>query len=133
MIVSRPDEWRFYQQYLKSALALIDSNWSPTNQNDSDSAIQADHTVDMVLDFIDELAAADAETSSGKSHTPSRGVSLARMELLRILKERGSQDVERTGEDLKSDPQTWTILPPFFFPSVFTHVVFNPHLHWITI
>ncbi|XP_071790320.1 N-alpha-acetyltransferase 25, NatB auxiliary subunit-like [Asterias amurensis] len=98
LLRQRPDEWRFYQQYLKSALALIDSNWSPPIiQNDSDCDIQADHTVDMVLDFIDELAAADAEIASGKSHTPSRGVFLARMELLRILKERGSQDLERTG------------------------------------
>ncbi|XP_033627867.1 N-alpha-acetyltransferase 25, NatB auxiliary subunit-like isoform X2 [Asterias rubens] len=100
LLRQRPDEWRFYQQYLKSALALIESNWSPPiNQNDSDCDIQADHTVDMVLDFIDELAAADAEIASGKSHTPSRGVFLARMELLRILKERGTQDLERTGTE----------------------------------
>lgn len=59
---------------------------------------QPDYTLDMVLDFIQETAEAENKKAAESGHAHPRGILLTRFELLRILREKESPEVEKIGK-----------------------------------
>ncbi|XP_038061820.1 N-alpha-acetyltransferase 25, NatB auxiliary subunit-like [Patiria miniata] len=105
LLTKRPDNWLYCQQYLKSALGLIENNWSPPaadeNDGENEKTCQPDYTMDMVLDFIQETAEVEEKKAAAASHAHPRGILLSRFELLRILKEKESPDIGKIGPVLE--------------------------------
>ncbi|XP_022085610.1 N-alpha-acetyltransferase 25, NatB auxiliary subunit-like isoform X2 [Acanthaster planci] len=100
LLTKSPDNWLFCKQYFKTALALIENNWSPPAAGESGSGngnvSQPDYTIDMVLNFIQEKSEAEKRAAK-EGHALPRGIFLSGIQLLRILKEKESPHILKMG------------------------------------
>ncbi|XP_006821637.1 N-alpha-acetyltransferase 25, NatB auxiliary subunit-like [Saccoglossus kowalevskii] len=92
LLREQPDQWSFYLSYFKSAFELIDSGWTPQEDQIFVDG-PPDYTVDSIIHFVEDVI----QLESAKDSRPQRGPYLARMELFKRLKERKNKDIEKLG------------------------------------
>ncbi|KAL5017135.1 hypothetical protein ScPMuIL_006724 [Solemya velum] len=94
LLKSNPDHWRYWQEYLKSMLNLSAAGWTP--DNDSQEQMEdIDYTEEQGLKFIQKCLQ-DTENP----RTP-RAPYLAKLELIRLLRENGSDKLHLLEEPLQ--------------------------------
>nr|XP_054748094.1 N-alpha-acetyltransferase 25, NatB auxiliary subunit-like [Lytechinus pictus] len=100
LLLRQPDNWFFYEQYFTSSFKLIDSSWSPPEDEKEKFKLgQVDHTVEMMVSFIQEQINNEEAKSKNSGDAGVgrllRGPYLARLELIQLLTNRGASDEAR--------------------------------------
>ncbi|XP_077995512.1 N-alpha-acetyltransferase 25, NatB auxiliary subunit-like [Glandiceps talaboti] len=91
LVKEEPDQWTFHIAYFKSAFALIDSGWTPPEDEESEPENLPDHTTEQVIQFINDIYKGERE----KEGRAQRGPFLARMELYKLLKEGNRPELDK--------------------------------------
>ncbi|XP_050408491.1 N-alpha-acetyltransferase 25, NatB auxiliary subunit [Patella vulgata] len=92
-----PDHWQYWLDYLKSALALIESNDQIENQNGKDENEEtADDSVEKILELIEELS-----TKGCSPDHYNRGPFLARIKLISLLEKKDPEKSQDVGSTLQ--------------------------------
>uniref|UniRef100_A0A8B9GU29 N(alpha)-acetyltransferase 25, NatB auxiliary subunit n=1 Tax=Astyanax mexicanus TaxID=7994 RepID=A0A8B9GU29_ASTMX len=94
---SHPDDWQFYLSYFDSLFHLIDQSWTPPEEGDHCTEGEVHCSVSQAISFVEErLAAEDVKESR-----PLRGPYLARLELIRRLRQRSCSEEQQLGDPLE--------------------------------
>ncbi|XP_056392559.1 N-alpha-acetyltransferase 25, NatB auxiliary subunit isoform X2 [Hyla sarda] len=93
LLLINSDDWQFYLSYFDSVFHLIDETWMPPAEGPMSFEGNLDYTIGQVVRFIEEQIEADS-----KNLRPLRGPHLAKLELIRRLRQRGCNDEHKLGE-----------------------------------
>ncbi|KAM3937578.1 N-alpha-acetyltransferase 25, NatB auxiliary subunit [Leptodactylus fuscus] len=93
LLLLNSDDWQFYLSYFDSVFYLIDENWTPPAEGPMSLEGNLDYTTEQAVQFIEQQIEADT-----KSLRPLRGPHLAKLELIRRLRQRGCNDEYKLGE-----------------------------------
>ncbi|XP_048467470.1 N-alpha-acetyltransferase 25, NatB auxiliary subunit [Rhincodon typus] len=98
LLIHNPDDWQFYISYFDSLFHLIDEAWTPPAEAEHCPEGPVTCLVQEAISFVEERIL--NEEPKGSRHL--RGPYLAKLELIRRLRERGTNDEHKLGipEDL---------------------------------
>ncbi|XP_039627265.1 N-alpha-acetyltransferase 25, NatB auxiliary subunit [Polypterus senegalus] len=96
LLLKNPDDWQFYLSYFDSVFHLIDEAWSPPEQGEHCTEGHVDSAVDQAIKFVEDRIA--GEDSKDSRHL--RGPYLARLELIKRLRQRSSSEERELGNPL---------------------------------
>ncbi|XP_028830383.1 N-alpha-acetyltransferase 25, NatB auxiliary subunit isoform X1 [Denticeps clupeoides] len=96
LLLKNPDDWQFYLSYFESLFHLIDQGWTPP---EGEHCVEGEvhSSVEQAISFVEERITAE----DGKDSRPLRGPYLARLELIKRLRERGCPEEQQLGEPLE--------------------------------
>ncbi|XP_061658118.1 N-alpha-acetyltransferase 25, NatB auxiliary subunit [Syngnathoides biaculeatus] len=97
LLLKNPDDWQFYLSYFDSLFHLMDQSWSPPAKGEQCSEGAVHHTVAEAVRFVEERIAGEG----GKDARSLRGPYLARLELVRRLRERRLPQESQLGDPLE--------------------------------
>ncbi|XP_043571489.1 N-alpha-acetyltransferase 25, NatB auxiliary subunit isoform X1 [Chiloscyllium plagiosum] len=98
LLLNNPDDWQFYISYFDSLFHLIDEAWTPPAKDEHCPEGQVTCLVQEAMSFVEERVLNEEPKGSRRL----RGPYLAKLELIRRLRERGTNDEHKLGipEDL---------------------------------
>uniref|UniRef100_A0A8C1BPX2 N-alpha-acetyltransferase 25, NatB auxiliary subunit n=1 Tax=Cyprinus carpio carpio TaxID=630221 RepID=A0A8C1BPX2_CYPCA len=94
---SIPDDWQFYLLYFDSLFHLIDQSWTPPQEGAHSAEGEVHASTAQALSFMEDRIA----TEEAKESKHLRGPYLARLELIRRLRERSCPEAQQLGEPLE--------------------------------
>uniref|UniRef100_A0AAR2K431 N-alpha-acetyltransferase 25, NatB auxiliary subunit n=1 Tax=Pygocentrus nattereri TaxID=42514 RepID=A0AAR2K431_PYGNA len=97
LLLKNPDDWQFYLSYFDSLFHLIDQSWTPPEEGDHCTEGEVHCSVSQAISFVEERLAAE----EAKESRPLRGPYLARLELIRRLRQRSCSEEQQLGEPLE--------------------------------
>ncbi|TRY53975.1 hypothetical protein DNTS_015538 [Danionella cerebrum] len=97
LLLKNPDDWQFYLLYFDSLFQVIDQNWTPPLEGAPSAEGEVHASVAQSISFINERLA----TEEAKESKHLRGPYLARLELIRRLRERSCPEAMQLGEPLE--------------------------------
>ncbi|KAM4710073.1 N-alpha-acetyltransferase 25, NatB auxiliary subunit [Discoglossus pictus] len=100
LLLQNSDDWQFYLSYFDSIFHLIDESWTVPEEGQMSLEGDLDNTIQQAVNFVEDRIA-----SESKSPRQLRGPHLAKLELIRRLRQRGCNDEYKLGdpEDLMSE------------------------------
>ncbi|XP_038630065.1 N-alpha-acetyltransferase 25, NatB auxiliary subunit isoform X1 [Scyliorhinus canicula] len=98
LLLNNPDDWQFYLSYFDSLFHLIDNAWTPPADTEHCPEGPVTCFVQEAITFVEERILNEEPKGSRRL----RGPYLAKLELIRRLRERGTNDEHKLGipEDL---------------------------------
>ncbi|KAK2870730.1 hypothetical protein Q8A67_023257 [Cirrhinus molitorella] len=97
LLLKNPDDWQFYLLYFDSLFHLIDQSWTPPQEGDHSAEGEVHASVSQTISFMEDRIA----TEEAKESKHLRGPYLARLELIRRLRERSCPEAQQLGEPLE--------------------------------
>ncbi|XP_022536484.2 N-alpha-acetyltransferase 25, NatB auxiliary subunit [Astyanax mexicanus] len=97
LLLKNPDDWQFYLSYFDSLFHLIDQSWTPPEEGDHCTEGEVHCSVSQAISFVEERVAAEEV----KESRPLRGPYLARLELIRRLRQRSCSEEQQLGDPLE--------------------------------
>uniref|UniRef100_A0A8C1VPK0 N-alpha-acetyltransferase 25, NatB auxiliary subunit n=1 Tax=Cyprinus carpio TaxID=7962 RepID=A0A8C1VPK0_CYPCA len=92
-----PDDWQFYILYFDSLFHLIDQSWAPPQEGAHSAEGEVHASTAQAISFMKDRIA----TEEAKESKHLRGPYLARLELIRRLRERSCPEAQQLGEPLE--------------------------------
>ncbi|KAJ1093026.1 hypothetical protein NDU88_006135 [Pleurodeles waltl] len=93
LLLKNSDDWQFYLSYFDSVFHLIDESWNPPEEGEQSLEGKLDCSVEETVQFVEDRIAEES-----KSLRQLRGPYLAKLELIRRLRNRGCNDEYKLGE-----------------------------------
>uniref|UniRef100_A0A8C2E0G6 N-alpha-acetyltransferase 25, NatB auxiliary subunit n=1 Tax=Cyprinus carpio TaxID=7962 RepID=A0A8C2E0G6_CYPCA len=97
LLLKNPDDWQFYLLYFDSLFQLIDQSWKPPQEGAHSAEGEVHASISQALSFMEDRIA----TEEAKESKHLRGPYLARLELIRRLRERSCPEAQQLGEPLE--------------------------------
>ncbi|RXN26394.1 N-alpha-acetyltransferase auxiliary subunit-like isoform X2 [Labeo rohita] len=97
LLLKNPDDWQFYLLYFDSLFHLIDQSWTPPQEGAHSAEGEVRASVSQAISFMEDRIA----TEEAKESKHLRGPYLARLELIRRLRERSCPEAQQLGEPLE--------------------------------
>uniref|UniRef100_A0A671NDW0 N-alpha-acetyltransferase 25, NatB auxiliary subunit n=1 Tax=Sinocyclocheilus anshuiensis TaxID=1608454 RepID=A0A671NDW0_9TELE len=97
LLLKNPDDWQFYLLYFDSLFHLIDQSWTPPQEGTHSAEGEVHASISQALSFMEDRIA----TEEAKESKHLRGPYLARLELIRRLRERSCPEAQQLGEPLE--------------------------------
>uniref|UniRef100_A0A8C1BTL2 N-alpha-acetyltransferase 25, NatB auxiliary subunit n=1 Tax=Cyprinus carpio carpio TaxID=630221 RepID=A0A8C1BTL2_CYPCA len=97
LLLKNPDDWQFYLLYFDSLFHLIDQSWTPPQEGAHSAEGEVHASTAQALSFMEDRIA----TEEAKESKHLRGPYLARLELIRRLRERSCPEAQQLGEPLE--------------------------------
>ncbi|XP_059400362.1 N-alpha-acetyltransferase 25, NatB auxiliary subunit isoform X3 [Carassius carassius] len=97
LLLKNPDDWQFYLLYFDSLFHLIDQSWTPPHEGAHTAEGEVHASISQALSFMEDRIA----TEEAKESKHLRGPYLARLELIRRLRERSCPEAQQLGEPLE--------------------------------
>uniref|UniRef100_A0A673K360 N-alpha-acetyltransferase 25, NatB auxiliary subunit n=1 Tax=Sinocyclocheilus rhinocerous TaxID=307959 RepID=A0A673K360_9TELE len=97
LLLKNPDDWQFYLLYFDSLFHLIDQSWTPPQEGTHSAEGEVHSSISQALSFMEDRIA----TEEAKESKHLRGPYLARLELIRRLRERSCPEAQQLGEPLE--------------------------------
>uniref|UniRef100_A0A8C5E2G7 N-alpha-acetyltransferase 25, NatB auxiliary subunit n=1 Tax=Gouania willdenowi TaxID=441366 RepID=A0A8C5E2G7_GOUWI len=97
LLIKNPDDWQFYPAYFDSLFHLIDQSWSPPEEGEHCPEGVVHHTISEVIRFVEERI----RDEDDKHSRILRGPYLARLELIKRLRERGCSEASLLGDPME--------------------------------
>ncbi|XP_052463548.1 N-alpha-acetyltransferase 25, NatB auxiliary subunit isoform X2 [Carassius gibelio] len=97
LLLKNPDDWQFYLLYFDSLFHLIDQSWTPPHEGAHSAEGEVHASISQALSFMEDRIA----TEEAKESKHLRGPYLARLELIRRLRERSCPEAQQLGEPLE--------------------------------
>uniref|UniRef100_A0A4W3K631 N-alpha-acetyltransferase 25, NatB auxiliary subunit n=1 Tax=Callorhinchus milii TaxID=7868 RepID=A0A4W3K631_CALMI len=98
LLLKNPDDWQFYLSFFDSLFHLIDEGWTPPAEGEHSLEGPVTWDIQEAIAFVEERVL----NEEPKGSRCLRGPYLAKLELIRRLKQRGTNDEHKLGipEDL---------------------------------
>ncbi|XP_051972887.1 N-alpha-acetyltransferase 25, NatB auxiliary subunit [Xyrauchen texanus] len=97
LLLKNPDDWQFYLMYFDSLFHLINQSWMPSQEGAHSAEGEVHSSVAQAISFIvDRL-----NTEEAKESKHLRGPYLARLELIKRLREHNCPEAPQLGEPLE--------------------------------
>uniref|UniRef100_A0A673N8T2 N-alpha-acetyltransferase 25, NatB auxiliary subunit-like n=1 Tax=Sinocyclocheilus rhinocerous TaxID=307959 RepID=A0A673N8T2_9TELE len=97
LLLKNPDDWQFYILYFDSLFYLIDQSWAPPQEGAHSAEGEVHASTAQAISFMEDRIA----TEEAKESKHLRGPYLARLELIRRLRERSCPEAQQLGEPLE--------------------------------
>ncbi|KAF4108499.1 hypothetical protein G5714_011258 [Onychostoma macrolepis] len=97
LLLKNPDDWQFYLLYFDSLFQLIDQSWAPPQEGAHSAEGEVHASTAQAISFIEDRVT----TEEAKESKHLRGPYLARLELIRRLRERSCPEAQQLGEPLE--------------------------------
>ncbi|KAA0704270.1 N-alpha-acetyltransferase 25 [Triplophysa tibetana] len=97
LLLKTPDDWQSYMMYFDSFSHLMDESWTPPQEGPPSAEGEVHSTVAQAISFIDERV----NTEEAKESKHQRGPYLARLELIKRLREQNCPEAQQLGEPLE--------------------------------
>ncbi|CAH2295928.1 N-alpha-acetyltransferase 25, auxiliary subunit isoform X1 [Pelobates cultripes] len=93
LLLENLDDWQFYLSYFDSIFYLIEDGWTPPSEGQMSLEGDLDYTIEQAVSFVEEQIETEAKISRSL-----RGPHLAKLELIRRLRQRGCNDEYKLGD-----------------------------------
>uniref|UniRef100_A0A8C2HQA7 N-alpha-acetyltransferase 25, NatB auxiliary subunit n=1 Tax=Cyprinus carpio TaxID=7962 RepID=A0A8C2HQA7_CYPCA len=97
LLLKNPDDWQFYILYFDSLFHLIDQSWAPPQEGAHSAEGEVHASTAQAISFMKDRIA----TEEAKESKHLRGPYLARLELIRRLRECSCPEAQQLGEPLE--------------------------------
>ncbi|XP_016312252.1 N-alpha-acetyltransferase 25, NatB auxiliary subunit-like [Sinocyclocheilus anshuiensis] len=97
LLLKNPDDWQFYILYFDSLFYLIDQSWAPPQEGAHSAEGEVHASTAQAISFMEDRIV----TEEAKESKHLRGPYLARLELIRRLRERSCPEAQQLGEPLE--------------------------------
>nr|XP_006640345.2 PREDICTED: N-alpha-acetyltransferase 25, NatB auxiliary subunit isoform X1 [Lepisosteus oculatus] len=97
LLLNNPDDWQFYLSYFDSLFHVIDESWSPPEVGDHSAEGEVESSVAQAIRFVEDRIRAE----EARGARQRRGPFLARLELIRRLRQRADPEETQLGDPLE--------------------------------